>query len=113
MNILIVEDDQDLSYLMELLLSDFDYKVKTISSIEDAYFHLDNIDLVIVDSFDNKEFSFVNFCKTKNIYSIYHTGRMNITDQEHYLFDYVVTKPGFKFLVQCVNELSNKFQTCI
>jgi hypothetical protein len=112
-NILIVEDDVSLSELMQMMFKECGYNFQSCISIEDAYLQLINIDVIIVDSFFGKEFPFIRFCKSKGICCIYHTGRVDITDEEYYMFDYVVEKPGFNFLFKCLSLLSDKLETAI
>lgn len=113
MNILIVEDDDSLSELMQIMFQQEGYSFRFCISIEDAYLQLINIDVVIVDSFLGKEFSFITFCKNKGIYSVYHTGRMDITDEEYHMFDCVVQKPGFDFLLRSLRNISSNIKVTV
>ena len=113
MNVLIVEDDEILSDLMKCLLESQGFNVYVSFCVEKAYFYLDKIDVVIVDSYKGREFKFADYCKHKGMHVIYHTGRMDVTDEEHYKFDCVIQKPGFGFLVKYLNSLFNRIELCV
>jgi DNA-binding NarL/FixJ family response regulator len=109
MNILIIEDDELLLEVMFSAFEDKECKIFTSYSIEDAYTKLQGIDIIICDSFYGKEFSFINFCRGKGIYCIYHTGRIYITDEEYYIFDCVIEKPNISFLFKKIDSLIADF----
>lgn len=108
MNVLVVEDDESLCELIQTFLELQGFKVITSCSLEKAYFFTENIDIVVMDSFYGEEFKFLKFCKNKNIYCIYHTGKVDITHEEYFAFDFVVQKPAFDSLINCVNNFSLK-----
>lgn len=113
MNILIIEDDELLLEVMVCAFEDKECKIFTSYSIEDAYSKLQDINVVICDSFSGKEFSFINSCRDKGMYCIYHTGRAYITDEQYYVFDCVIEKPNISFLFKKINSLINDFMICV
>ena len=113
MNILIIEDDELLLEVILCAFEDKECKVFTSYSIEDASTKLQDINVVICDSFLGKEFSFINSCRNKGIYSIYHTGRIDITDEEYSVFDCVIEKPNMSFFFKKIDSLINDFPLCV
>jgi DNA-binding NtrC family response regulator len=107
-SILIADDDQDLSELIGMVFYQLGYLPVCVTNCEDALLKINSVDLVIIDSFDKKEFEIAKFCQKKNIPCIYHTGRLDITDEEYYMFDSVIEKPGMNCLIKIVNKLISK-----
>jgi DNA-binding response OmpR family regulator len=104
--ILLVDDDQDLCEILKLFLFQDGFECFCVNSVESAIDYLDLVDLIIVDSFDKgKEFELARISQIKKIPCIYHTGRVDITDEEYSRFDKVVLKPGFNYLIRFINEL--------
>lgn len=107
MNILLIDDNLDLLNLLQLLLTRLGYCCYCVSSVEDANNILDQVDVVVVDSFDDKsELYLAKECKDKEIYCIYHTGRFDVTDEEFWLFHKVVIKPGVDYLIKIIQNLN-------
>jgi DNA-binding response OmpR family regulator len=109
MNILLVDDDIDLCEIIKLTFELEGYNVVVSYTLEDAYLNLNNIDLVLVDSYSGHEFAFAKFCKSKGICVVYHTGRVNITDEQHAIFDHVIEKPSFTYLIKCIKNIISTF----
>ncbi len=107
-SILIIDDDEDLNDAMAFMFYELEYLPIFVTNCEDALLKINSVDLVIIDSFGKKEFEIAKFCQKKNIPCIYHTGRLDITDEEHYMFDSVIEKPGIDCLIKSVNKLINK-----